>query len=44
MSFVEEVPNNLSQDETVEVQVKKTRGKGKVYLPYCSFLELETAK
>lgn len=44
MSFVEEIPNNLSQDETVEVHVKKTRGKGKVYLPYCSFRDLDTAK
>ncbi|RMZ95463.1 hypothetical protein BpHYR1_025512 [Brachionus plicatilis] len=44
MSFIE-IPNNLSQDESIKPeQVKKTRGKGKVYLPFCCFRNLESAQ
>ncbi|RMZ98670.1 hypothetical protein BpHYR1_024758 [Brachionus plicatilis] len=38
MSLIEEIPNNISQDQ------RKTRGKGKTYFPFCSFLSLENAK
>ncbi|RNA03279.1 hypothetical protein BpHYR1_051577 [Brachionus plicatilis] len=45
MSFIKEIPNNLSQDESIEPeQVKKTKGNGKVYLPFCSFHNLESAQ
>ncbi|RNA27184.1 hypothetical protein BpHYR1_008564 [Brachionus plicatilis] len=36
---------SLSQDESIRPeQVKKTGGKGKVYLPFCSFRNLESAQ
>ncbi|RNA11143.1 hypothetical protein BpHYR1_009956, partial [Brachionus plicatilis] len=45
MSLIEEIPNNISQDQVFEPNSKrKTRGKGKTYFPFCSFLSLENAK
>ncbi|CAF0979499.1 unnamed protein product [Brachionus calyciflorus] len=46
MSLLEEIPNNISLEtqETEPIINKKTRGKGKIYLPFCSFRTLNLAK